>query len=315
MLRNSKVYNANSLFACYCGCVKEIKVENFNNQTYEALVKDLINDAFYLDQRSRRGKIATIRQYTEVIVRRILDLPCTDYVTLGNKKILSELEKRSNKNPMLMDSLHTICLLGNRSTHTQDISDIKDEDIREVIDGLFKLYAYLLVDFFDQHPFGSNIKIVSSFSILPPIIRYFVLNYLNDKYPTNLLVIDKLSLSILKAFNKETAIHWIEERKDYLKNTSSVSEEAKSDIIEKMGRELADVLLYSAPNMYDLCIGRINNVANVIESKGKLYDDFESAIELYYEKGIIDGEEDDIIEFNSIMEFLYLGRKARKMNC
>ena len=287
-------------------------MENFNNETYEALVKDLINDAFYLDQRSRRGTIATIRQYSEVIVRRILDLPCTDYVTLGNKKILAELEKRSNKNPMLIDSLNTICTLGNRSTHTQDISDIKDEDIKEIIDSLFKLYAYLLVDFFEQYPFGSNMEIVSSFSILPPIIRYFVLQYLNVKYPTNLLVIDKLSLSILKAFNKETAIHWIEERKECLKNTSSVSAEAESNIVGKMGREYADVILSNAPNMYDLCIGRINNVANVIESKGKLYDDFESAIELYYEKGIIEGVEADIIEFNSIMEFLYLGRKAKK---
>lgn len=287
-------------------------MENFNNKTYEALVKDLINDAFYLDQRLRRGVIATIRQYSEIIVRRILDLSCEDFVTIGNKKILKDLENRSNKNPLLMDSLKKICTMGNKATHTQEIAEITEEDIKEVIDNLFNLYAYLLVDFFEMYYFGSNLNIVSSFSILPPIIRYKTLKYLNDKYPENLLVIDKLSLAILKAFDRETAINWIEERKEILKNTSSMNEKDKLDIKEKMGAILANEIISGAPNMYNLCIERVNNVANVIESKGKLYDDFESAIALYYEKGIIIGETSDIIEFNSIMEFLYLGRKARK---
>lgn len=47
----------------------------FNNEAYEALVNDLINDAFYLEGASRRGTIAKIRQYAEVIVRRILSIP------------------------------------------------------------------------------------------------------------------------------------------------------------------------------------------------------------------------------------------------
>lgn len=34
---------------------------NFNNETYEALVNDLLNDAFYLEGASRRGTIAKIR--------------------------------------------------------------------------------------------------------------------------------------------------------------------------------------------------------------------------------------------------------------
>ena len=99
-----------------------VKMEKFNNKTYEALAKDLINDAFYLEQRSRRGTIATIRQYSEIIVRRVLDLPCNEFVTIGNKNILKELEKRSNNNPILLDSLKRICAMGNKSTHTQEIS-------------------------------------------------------------------------------------------------------------------------------------------------------------------------------------------------
>ena len=289
-----------------------VEMEKFNNKTYEALAKDLINDAFYLEQRSRRGTIATIRQYSEIIVRRVLDLPCNEFVTIGNKNILKELEKRSNNNPILLDSLKRICAMGNKSTHTQEIAEITEEDLKEVIDNLFNLYSYLLIDFFERYSFGSNLEIVSSFSILPPIIRYKTLKYLNDRYPENLLILDKLSLAILKAFDRETAVNWIEKRKELLENTSSVSEKAKLNIIEKMGNELASIVISDAPNMYQLCLNRINSVANTIESKGKLYDDFESAITLYCQEGIIKGDASDVIEFNSVMEFLYLGRKAKK---
>lgn len=289
-----------------------VEMEKFNNKTYEALAKDLINDAFYLEQRSRRGTIATIRQYSEIIVRRVLDLPCEDFVTIGNKNILKELEKRSNNNLFLLDSLKRICAMGNKSTHTQEVAEITEDDLKEIIDNLFNLYSYLLIDFFEKYSFGSNLEIVSSFSILPPIIRYKTLRYLNDRYPENMLVLDKLSLAILKVFDRETAINWIEKRKELLENTPSVSEKAKLDMIEKMGNELASMIISDAPNMYQLCLNRINSVANTIETRGKLYDDFESAITLYYQEGIINGDTSDVIEFNSVMEFLYLGRKAKK---
>lgn len=278
-----------------------VEMDKFNNKTYEALAKDLINDAFYLEQRSRRGTIATIRQYSEIIVRRVLDLPCKDFVTIGNKNILKELETRSNNNPILLDSLKRICAMGNKSTHTQEVAEITEDDLKEVIDNLFNLYSYLLIDFFEKYSFGLNLDIVSSFSILPPIIRYKILKYLNDRYPENMLVLDKLSLSRLKAFDRETAINWIEKRKELLENTSSVSEKAKLDMIEKMGNELASVIISDAPNMYQLCLNWINSVANTIETRGKLYDDFESAITLYYQEGIINGDTSDVIEFNSVM--------------
>ena len=62
-------------------------MRNFNDDTYNAMVKDLINDVFYIENRSTRGIIATIRTYSEVIVRRILDLPKHKNVTLGDKKL------------------------------------------------------------------------------------------------------------------------------------------------------------------------------------------------------------------------------------
>lgn len=63
--------------------------------------------------------------------------------------------------------------------------------------------------------------------------------------------------------------------------------------------------------LYDLCTERINLVADDISKNGKLYNDFESAIDYYRMSGTVSGESSDIKEFNSIMEFLYLGRKSK----
>lgn len=280
----------------------------FNNEAYEALVNDLINDAFYLEGASRRGTIAKIRQYTEVIVRRILELPKKTKVTLGDERIISRIGEKNNL--LLLNSIKAINKMGSKCTHTQLTREITEEDVKTVIDSLFNLYAYLLIGYFEKYKFGTNLEVVRQFSILPPIIRHITLEYLYSKYPENLMVIDKLSLALLKALNKEAAIKWIEERKEKLILTPSVAKSAEKDIIEKVGEEFARIIISTAPNMYDLCTERINLVADDINKNGKLYNDFESAIDYYRESGSISGESSDIIEFNSIMEFLYLGRKS-----
>lgn len=63
--------------------------------------------------------------------------------------------------------------------------------------------------------------------------------------------------------------------------------------------------------MYDMCLMKVNSVGNSIEKNGKMYEDFEDAIDVYRQNGIIAEESLEIEEFNSIMEFLYLGRKSK----
>ncbi|WP_050567165.1 hypothetical protein [Vibrio owensii] len=67
----------------------------FKNQAYEDLVRDLISDAFYLESRSNRGKISTIRQYAEVVIRKLLDLSEEKKVTLGEFDIIKKLKVKS----------------------------------------------------------------------------------------------------------------------------------------------------------------------------------------------------------------------------
>jgi len=284
-------------------------VDKFNNEVYKALVNDIINDAFYLNGASRRGTIAKIRQYAEVIVRRILNIPKKAKVTLGDEKIMVRIKAQNN--PLLLNAIKNINRIGSKCTHTQLTREITEEDVKVVIDSLFNLYAYLLIEYFEKYKFGMKLEDVHSFSILPPIIRYLTLKYLYSEYPENIMIIDKFSLALLKAFDKETAVKWIEERKEDLEITPSVTKDAEKDIIEKAGVEMANIIISTAPNMYDLCNERINLVADDINKNGKLYNDFESAIEYYRLSGKVSGDTPDVIEFNSIMEFLYLGRKAK----
>ena len=282
----------------------------FNNQAYQALVNDLINDAFYLEGASRRGTIAKIRQYAEVVVRRILDLPSGATVELGNGKLQFKIKEKNNM--PLLNAVKAINKIGSECTHTKSIREITEDDVNNTINHLFVLYASLLIEYFEINEFGSNAEIVHSFSILPPIIRYITLEYLYDKYPDNLMIIDKMSLVLLKALNKKAALGWIQDRKEILEGKHSVTEKGYKEMVDKLGAEIASILYSDAPNMYDLCIERVELVAQDIKNRGKLYDDFESAIDFYQKDGIVSGSSPEIKEFNSIMEFLYLGRKSNR---
>lgn len=285
-------------------------MNEFNNESYRALVSDLINDAFYLEGVSHRGVIAKIRQYAEVVVRKILNLSPNDTVELGNGKLQYKIKEKDN--PLLLRAVKDINKIGSECTHTKSIREINEDDVKNTIDRLFELYASILIEYFKKYEFGTNPEIVHSFSILPPIIRYITLNYLYSKYPDNLMIIDKLSLVLLKALNKDAAMMWLRERKDTLEKTHSVSPNAHKANIEKYGEEVANLIYYSAPNMYELCSERVELVASEINKSGKLYNDFESAMPFYQEAGIVNGVSPEVKEFNSIMEFLYLGREPQK---
>jgi len=284
----------------------------FRNDAYTDLVNDLILDAFYVD-RSNRGKIASIRQYAEIVIRKILDLPESEMVTLGNRVIVQQLEQVSGNNQLLMRSVDKVRLAGNKCTHTQETGQITEEDVRDCVDNLFNIYACIFVLYFQKYKFGSNNEVISAFSILPPIIRYLALNELYNQNSDNLSVIDKLSLVLLKAFNKEQAIEWVESRKEKLNNMLPYTEEEIENIRNIYGDYVAQQTIDNAPDsMFVLCMSRINEVDQIIKRNGLLYNNFEQAKELYLDKGILDGDAEEIREFNSIMEFLYLGRKEEE---
>lgn len=290
-------------------------MSEFNNEVYTALVDDLINDAFYSQDSSARGKIATIRQYSEVIIRKILNLSNQDFVTLGNRNIIQQLTEISDNNQLLLNSLEVIKNDGNDCTHTQKTGIVTDDDLNRCIDSLFNLYAYLFISYFEKYEFGKNNEILGAFSLLPPIIRFITLEFLHQKYKNNIAIIDKLALAMLKAFDKKSTLIWIEEEKEYLQGLNTVTEYAYQEIKKRDGEYIADLIVENSPkNMYILTKDKINEASERIEKNGKLYDNFENALNFYKEKGHIIGLTAEIKKFNSIMEFVYLGRKYIKCN-
>ena len=244
-------------------------------------------------------------------MRKLLDLNQQDKITLGQKSIKSKI-KLLNNSYLIEDALEVINKHGSNYTHTQCVNEVSRDEFNNMLDKLFDMLALLLINYFGKYKFGSKNEVMSSFSLLPPIIRYKVLNFLYEENQNNISVIDKLVLTIIKAFNAEEASKWVEEKKDLLMKMNLRSEKAFNEVLEKQGIELA--LLFQSighSNMYELCKDKIHKVGSVIASEGTLYSDFESALPHYQKYGILMGTEPEIKEFNDIMNFLYLGRKEK----
>ena len=208
-------------------------MKKFNNKSYETLVNDLIGDTFYCGI-SYRGRVAKIRQYTEVIVRKLIDYDPDKGITLGKHCI----EKRIHSIPnycFIKDSLENIRNYGNDDSHTQKRDVVTEDEYNRVVDSLFNMLSILLINYFDKYKFGSNEEVMFSFSLLPPIIRYKVLSYLYEKDSENISVIDKLVLSIMKAYDIDTAKKWIEKEKENLILKKAITDNAYNDLIEKKG--------------------------------------------------------------------------------
>ncbi len=286
-------------------------MKKFDNEKYQILVKDLMGDIFY-SETSSRNKIATIRQYAEVIVRKILDIDPSQKMTIGAKEISKKIDALNNSN-FLKESLESIRQHGNQFTHTEYLGEVTSDDFDKIVDKLLDMLSFMFIDYFETYEFGARSDVLYSFSLLPPIVRYKVLIFLYNKYPNNIHVIDRLALAIVKAFDKEEAIRWIEEEKNNLLNLDTVSDKVFAEIVENQGIEIAELIKFSLPfqNMYELCIDKITDIGNEIASKGHLYIDFESALPYYKQYGIIDEDSEEIKEFNDIMDFMYIGRKTK----
>ncbi len=285
-------------------------MRNFNNNEYKCLTNDLIGDIFYTDT-SFRGKISTIRQYAEVIIRKMLDVEPDEKLTLGQSNIQNRIKSLPN-HEFIELALENIRGKGNMTTHTQYLESLTIEDFENIVDSLFDMLSFLLINHFEKYDFGSRNDVMSSFSLLPPIIRYKVLVFLHKKHPNNISIIDKLVLAIMKAFNVDEANKWVEAEKSELIKMKTISEEALNGIAEREGVELARIVQSTAPsNMYLLCKMKISQVGAVINENGTLYSDFESALPFYKARGIIAGDDLETEEFNDIMNFLYLGRKEK----
>lgn len=283
----------------------------YNNEAYREMVNEFLNEIYYVEGMSYGTKIEKIRQYTEIIIRRLLKYDQEEQLTLGNRNIKKQLRASGYTEQWFITALKNICKKGNLRSHTQMRKIAEVEEYNEVENSLFDLYGYLFYDFFKRYRFGTNKEIVTVFSYLPPIVRYTALQGLFERDGNNLDVIDKFALAILKAKDRGKAEEWLELNKNKFVAMSSVDEAGKQDIINQVGPELGEIIISSAPNMYDLCCERVKKVDSALEGK-ILYDSFETALSGYREFGHVTGETEEVKEFNQLMEFVFMGRKEQE---
>lgn len=274
---------------------------------YECTVKVLIDDIYYSNA-SYDTKVARIRKYAEILVRRLLKYDPEKPLTLGHKNTLNKLDKKQYTEPLLRDSLKQLNSYGSESTHSQKREPASKQEYEEAIQNLFNIYAYLFVDYFKKNRFGSNPSIVSTFSLLPPIIRSITLQELHAQDPDNLLVINKLLIAIVKAEGILSARKWLEDNRSFLiKKVTGVKDDLRKSIVLQHGEEIADIIISQIPdsNMYEDGLKIIESFSDFTP----LYTDFESALSYYKTHGIVSGQTKDVEEFNSLLLFVFNGRK------
>ena len=185
------------------------------------------------------------------------------------------------------------------------------------------MYALIFIKYFldIQVSIYSPPQVLRMFSFLPPIIRYKTWNYLFEKDKNNIQVVDKLCLSIIKLFNKEIAYEWLEDNSETIKGIPypTKHEIEKYDKIHSVevlpGVYQAFVSLnfdkYS--NMYELLYDKISNPGTSVNESGKMYKNFEEAVEHYnnYKSSMIQNSSVEMASFYPLMDFVYLGRKTK----
>ena len=280
----------------------------YDNIEYRNLITEFFGDIFYLPGQSYGTRIQKLRQYTEIILRRLLHYPCDKNIEIGNDRTIANLERHGFVEPLFRSSLEVIRSTGNERTHTKYRQSATKEEYLEILNSVFNLYGYLFYRYFKKYPFGKDEEIVSAFSCLPPIIRHITLSALYDDVQDNPYVVEKLVLAKLKAFDKNTADAWIEEHKEgLLRIAVGLDSDNLKALIATFGEEAAITLAATMQeDMYSACKKKISLIDAALDSK-PLYSNFETAKRYYEQHGIVSGTSQEVIEFNDLMEFVYIG--------
>lgn len=286
-------------------------MESFDNSEFTHLISNLLHDARYIET-SNRGKIKALGGHAEILIRKLLDIGNDYQITLGQiewndkKKPKNDTEKMIHARlcalddglkDKLLEAIKQIAPFRNKAAHTQYTGEFSDEEVGEVEDVILDLYALIFIQYFMDNKVSleSHSKAISGFSLLPPIIRYKTWKYLFERDKSNIQIVSKLYLSIIKTFGKEAAIEWLEENAKTIRAIP-----------------VAQINLGQYDNVYDSLLNELDNPDVLKNESGKMYKDFEEAIKVYeaYKESIQDNSE-EIKKFCSLMEFVYIGRKPK----
>lgn len=292
-------------------------MKNFDDNEYTPRILNIIKAAFYNDNPTET-RLTELRKYSEINVRRILNIGSDSSFMLGQlkdpkTKLLDHLDNvRKND---LIEIIDRIKKIANEGTHTQRIDEFTNKEYNEALDAVFDLIAYQFVDYFKEYPMKltSPNNIMHDFSLLPPIIRFKTLDRLLKDDPDNIQILNRIILARIKTFGKSDAYLWLKQNELKIRNITYPTDQEIMDYIDKCGVEIKPgVIAFSIKlnyfdNVYDLLRDKIDDPRTSINENGKLYDSFETAI-LHYHIYKSSESSYEINKLHSLMDFVYIGR-------
>lgn len=294
-------------------------MKDFSDKEYTPRILNILKSAFY-NNNPTETRLTEIRKYTEIHLRRMLNLGSDYKLMLGQLKSMKNEslenlgEVRKNE---LIKIVDVIKKTGNDGTHTERIIEFTDSEYDETIDALFDLTAFQFVSYFKKYPMKltSPNDVMSDFSLLPPIIRFKTLDRLLKDDPDNIQILNRITLSRIKTFGKPDTYDWLKENESNFRNIQYPTEGEINEYICKCGVEVSPGLIAFSiklnyfDNVYDLLKNKIDDPRTSVNEMGKLYDSFESAITYYRMKKHPDSNS-EIKELHSIIDFVYIGRES-----
>ena len=293
----------------------------YRDELYADTLNALIGDIYYAKGVSIDAKIARMRKLSEVIVRRLIGYDPNRPLTLGHRGTRRALRNKGMAEQFLHDAIDVLNSYGNDSTHAEQTDLPAEEEFDKVSTALADLFAYLFYDFFKRFGFGTNDRITTAFSKLPPYLRFTVLKEFVFSDGFNFTVLDKLSLAAIKALGTDGAIEWTERERDRLSSIDiPFDSEDAAHALETLGDfgpegmlVYAQLLQDMSGSAYDYLMRKIPERKAIEQRPMELrYDTFEEAKRIYLEHGTIEGDTEDVKEFNALVEFIFQGRRSEE---
>lgn len=301
-------------------------MKKFNNIEYSDLISELIGETNYMNI-SNRSKMARMRDFSEIIIRKILNIGNDTPLMLGEiklnspNKIIAQCIQNIDQQLKIkfVNSIEKINKMTRNAHHTEQTNKFADSEVQIVEEEIFELISMIFIQFFIDIKVDiyTEPEILFVFSLLPPNIRYKTWHYLYKKDSNNIQVVDKLCLSIIKANSKEDAIDWLKSNKTTIMAIPYPSNQEihkyKMLHSDKSNPKICKVPLdfESYNNIYDLLMDKVNNPKTAINEHGKMYSSFEEA-KVHFEqfKIMFSNKSNNLYKLFDLMEFVYIGRKT-----
>ena len=97
-----------------------------------------------------------------------------------------------------------------------------------------KIVEEVVIEYFYNHPVGTEPPVLTMLSSLPPCKRIYILERVSQKDQGNIFLIDKLSMAYLKNGEKENAMQYLKREKE----NENLDEEMYEQLVDKI--ELLD---------------------------------------------------------------------------